>query len=358
MTVTTHLVTATIDPAGLNLSAPIESGTLTMDSGWVPYHQGSITVPMSIGDLSPYLPGNVLPVRIDTSIVGNPDATEQWNLHARHIRKDHLAGVYVIQVASAEALVQDWGANTVSTAYAAGRDLSLICRDILRMVLGDPTLNVGVDVIGIQIDDNLRVWTAGTPAWDYLAEICKSVDRTLAPTPFGGWTIRPPTPIDGSPITIPSADDALSYVEEWTRDGDDFANAVTVEFTGGDPTYTSIAVPGSSPAVSVEVEVRRYGVGYLPTTATAKPALAKALDTSTTAPRTAPEILRNSYARNVRRRRGSLGYHLTFRAVSHYGVRPRSVITDPEMYVDRVIHDFGTHEMTVSAHLPYTGEPV
>jgi hypothetical protein len=359
VTVEKHVVTATIDPGGLNIVAPILSGTLTMDQAWVPYHQASITIADTGMDLSPYLPANVLPVRIDAEVVGQPDLSEQWNLHARQIRQDFLAGTYTIDLASAEALVQDWGVTPVSVAFAADRSLSLICRDILRQVLGDSTINVGADTLSLQIDNNLRVWAAGTSAWDYLAEICNSMGgRTLSPTPFGGWTIRPPVPIDVAPAFIPQPEDALSYVQEWTREGDDFGNAVTVEYTGGDPTYTTIAVPGSSPAVSVQVEVKRYGQGYLPITATAKPPLVKALDTSVPSPRTTPQSSRDKYATNVRRRRESLGFHLTWRVVSNYGVRPRSSISSPSMYIERVIHDFGTNEMTVSAHVPYSGEPV
>lgn len=359
MTVQTHVVTATISPGGLNAVAPVLSGTLTMDQGWVPYHQAKITVPMDVADLSPYLPDSVLPVRIDASVVGDPDQTEQWNLHARHIREDHLAGTYTIDLASAEALVQDWGITPVSVAFAAGRDLNLICRDVLRQVLGDPTLNVSqpVGTPALQIPDEMRVWTAGTPAWDYLAEICTSQgNRTLYPTPFGGWVLAPPEPFDSSPASIPQPDDALSYIREWTRDGDGIGNAVTVEFTGGTPTYTTVAVPGSSPAVAVEVEVKRFGQGYLPITLTAKPALAKAHDTSVPTSRGASQATRDRYARNLRRRHSVLGYTVTWRVVSNYGVRARQQISDPPMYIDRVTHDFGTDEMTVSAHLPYSGE--
>ncbi|MEV0890317.1 hypothetical protein [Promicromonospora sp. NPDC050262] len=357
MAVETHVVTATIDPGGLNLVAPISGGTLTTDASWVPYHQGQVTVPMGIGDIGAATL-DVLPVRIDASVVGNPDATEQWNLHARQVRKDYLADTYTIDVASAEALVQDWGANTSSTAFAADRDLSLICRDILRMVLGNPTLNVGVDTAGLQIDNTMRVWTAGTPAWDYLAEICNSMSgRTLSPTAFGSWQIRPAEAFDVAPVNIPNPEDALSYVEEWSRNGD-FADAVTVQFTGGDPSYTTIAVPGSSPAVSVQVEVKRFGTAYFPTTATAKPALSKALDTTTTVSRDHPADRRDLYASFVEHRRRNLGYFLTWRTLSHYGVHPRSAIGDTEMFIDRVTHDFGTNEMNVSARLPYNGDPV
>lgn len=359
MTVDTHVVTATINPADPIAVAPVLSGTLTMDQGWVPYHQGSITIPKGVADLSPYLPDNVLPVRIDASVVGDPDQTEQWNLHVRHIREDHLADTYTLEVASAEALVQDWGITPVSVAFAAGRQLSLICRDVLRQVLGDPTLNVAqpAGTPDLQIPDEMRVWTAGTTAWNYLAEICASQgNRALYPTPFGGWIVAPPEPFDFASVSIPAPDDALSYIREWTRDGDGIGNAVTVEFTGGTPTYTTVAVPGSSPAVAVEVEVKRFGQGYLPITLTAKPALAKAHYTSVPTSRGASQATRDRYARNLRRRHAVLGYSVTWRVVSNYGVRARMQISDPPMYIDRVTHDFGTNEMTVTAHLPYSGE--
>lgn len=358
MTVDTHVVTATISPGGLDAVAPVLSGTLTMDQGWVPYHQGSITVPMDVADLSPYLPDNVLPIRIDASVVGDPDQTEQWNLHVRHIREDHLAGTYTLEVASAEALVQDWGITPVNVVFPASHGLSLICRDVLRQVLGDPELVVfrtgGADPLP---PDEMRVWTAGTRAWDYLAEICASQgNRTLFLSPFGGWILGTPEPNDFAPVSIPQPEDALSYIREWTRDGDGIGNAVTVEFTGGTPTYTTVAVPGSSPAVAVEVEVKRFGQGYLPITLTSKPALVKAHDTSVPTSRGASQATRDRYARNLRRRHSVLGYSVTWRTVSNYGVRARMEIAEPVMYIDRVTHDFGTNEMTVSAHLPYSGE--
>ncbi|WP_285103899.1 hypothetical protein [Promicromonospora sp. MEB111] len=359
MTVETHVVTATIDPGGLNLSAPIESGPLTMDAGWSPYTQGTIVVPMDVGDLSGYLPGTVLRVRITASAVEDPANTQTWEVHARHIRKDRLAGTYTIQVSSDEALIVDWGARMSSLAFASPGPLGSICNDVLIETLGTDGDGVGADAPFLEIDDHLRVWPAGMPAWDYLSTICNSLDgRILFQEPDGTWSIRKnSTTWDAAPVGIPAPDDALSYVEEWSRESD-YANAVTVEFTGGDPGYTTIAVPGSDPAVSVQVPIRRYGNFWLPTSSSVKPALAKAYDTSTTVTRDHPEARRDLYAEYVEHRRRNLGYFLTWRTVSHYGLQPRQAIGDTEMFVDRVTHDLGTNEMTVSAHLPYTGEPV
>lgn len=362
MTVRTHVITATIDPAGLNAVVPVTAGTITSDASWVPFHQGQITFPIGDLDLSAYLPSTVLPVRIDAEVLEEPDSEQQWNLHARHIRRDQLAGEYTVELASAEALVQEWGADTVTTTFAAGRTLSLICQDILRRVLGNPTLIVGADTPNLQIANELRVWAAGVPAWDYLAEIVNSMDgRTLAPTPAGGWTIQPAIGTGTSPGDVPQAEntgDALSLVEEWSRNTD-YGNAVTVEYTGGDPTYTTFTVPGSSPAVNVQVEVRSFGRAYLPIGTTAKPALVRALDTSVDSTRTTPSATRDAYARFVERRRRHLGYFRTWRAATYdYNIRPRTAMGGGVWFVERVTYDLGAHEVNVTARIPYQGDPV
>jgi hypothetical protein len=146
-------------------------------------------------------------------------------------------------------------------------------------------------------------------------------------------------------------------VEEWTRNTD-YGNAVTVQYTGGNATYSTVAVPGSSPAVSVEVENRVYGRAYLPIGTTTKPALVRALDTSVDSPRSTPFATRDAYARFVERRRRHLGHFRTFRAATYdYNVRPRTAMFDA-WFVERVTYDLGAHEVTVVVRQPYEGDPV
>jgi len=355
MSIDLHRVSATLDPDGLDVPVEVTGGNLTMDAGWSPFTQGEIVVPMGAvpPDVGPMIQTtDTLPVHITCSVDGDPDNTNTWKLHARRGRQDYLADTWTFPVASAEALVMDWGHRSSSIGFNAAMFLEEIVEDVLELTVpGAPS--VGIDAADVLIANDLRVWAAGTPAWEYIATICASRSaRVPVAMPDGTWWVLrndvPYTAFGTPPVDLPSPGEALSYVEEWERDGGDstdYASAVIVEYQGSQPGYTSIAVPGSSPAVSVEVEIKRFGETHAP-----KPPGAVAYDTTTRMSRNTPETSRNQYAGFVLNRRAYLGWHVTWRAVSHYALEARhSLQNQPSLFVDRVTHDFATHEMTVSA---------
>jgi hypothetical protein len=150
------MTSVSLTAAGQSLE--LREGTVTLDEAWAPYGQVSVTCPMpSLAALAAINPRSG--VRASLTVEGR---TFDLGVRARTI--DHAAGTLALQLATDEALLQDY-ALVATTAYAPGYTT---VRAAAAYALGKIGATLTAGTADANIDPTASVWTPGQTAWDYL----------------------------------------------------------------------------------------------------------------------------------------------------------------------------------------------
>lgn len=124
-------------PGGGGTTTPVkvDGGNLTLDALAIPYVQGRIDVAyiddLALGDLDPRQD-----VRVNISARRTPaDAPRTFNVQLRERRVDHTSKMITVDVASDEAMLDDYATLTLDTsAFASKTSLRGICNYVLGKI--------------------------------------------------------------------------------------------------------------------------------------------------------------------------------------------------------------------------------
>lgn len=271
-----HRVEVITADLGTSYALEFVAGELALDEAWSPWMQATLTLaPVDDTVWSMLDPRTCNLILITPAYmapgVGTREAAWPWALYVRRRRRNRRTGVITLELASGEALVQDWQwtdaatTHTITAATPCGAGVS----DLLLLAVPnfDSTAYTSAQTAGTDL-----VLSTDQPAlWPAVRELAERAGCQVwpesSPTLGRDWRMAAsPTTPDAAKATALTTG-AAGYVTGWEEVGardDDWFNTVMVVYTAGGEGPVRVAeitggVGGSSTA-GKRVHIERRNV--------------------------------------------------------------------------------------------------